>query len=76
MNGRPWPSAGSSWGNGWIRSSRSVPSNSSRTKLGAGHSFSRAASATSRASCSVASGGLGALSRVRQYDQSWLEGLG
>ena len=34
----------------------SEPSNSSRTKLGACHSFSRAASATSRASCSVASG--------------------
>src|SRR6476469_109211 len=49
-------SAGSIVGNGWARSSRKEPSNSSRTKLGACHSFSRAASATSRASCSVASG--------------------
>src|SRR5690349_5081960 len=49
-------SAGSMAGNGCTRSSRNEPSNSSRTKLGACQSCSRAASATSRASCSVASG--------------------
>src|SRR6185295_10445088 len=52
-------SAGSIVGNGWTRSSRKEPSNISRTKLGACHSFSRAASATSRASFSVASCGGG-----------------
>ena len=72
MNGRARStSAGSIAGNGCTRSSRNEPSNSSRTKLGACHSFSRAASATSRASCSVASGwraaGRGAGAR-----QSWL----
>src|SRR5262245_8469722 len=49
-------SAGSGAGKGCTRSSRNDPSNSSRTKLGACHSFSRAASATSRASCSEARG--------------------
>ena len=57
MNGRARSrSAGSGAGNGCTRSSRNEPSNISRTKLGACHSFSRAASATSRASCSEARG--------------------
>src|SRR5256885_8639047 len=56
MNGRPRStSAGLISGYGCTRSRRNEPSNSPRTKLGACQSFSRAASATSRASCSVAS---------------------
>src|SRR5436190_15821923 len=56
MNGRARStSAGLISGYGCTRSRRKEPSNSSRTKLGACQSFSRAASATSRASCSVAS---------------------
>src|SRR5438128_12342303 len=43
-------SSGSCSGYGWIRSRRNRPRNRSRTKLGAAHSCSRAASATSRAS--------------------------
>ena len=44
---------GSSGGWGWIRSRRKLPRNSSLPKLGSLHSASRAASTTSRASCSV-----------------------
>src|SRR5258705_1351721 len=54
-------SAGFIVGKGWTSSSRNEPSNSSRTKLGACHSFSPAPSATSRASCSVASSVRGGL---------------
>ena len=45
---------GSGWG--WIRDIRSRPPNSSARKLGSVHSVWRAASATSRASCSVTFG--------------------
>ena len=50
-------SSGSSAGCGWIRSRRNRPRKSSRTKLGPDHSLSRADSAMSRASFSVASAG-------------------
>src|SRR2546430_11354736 len=46
-------SSGSCSGYGWIRSRRNFPRNRSRTKLGAVHSCSRAASATSRASSAL-----------------------
>src|SRR5438105_3123299 len=46
-------SSGSCSGYGWMRSRRNFPRNRSRTKLGAVHSCSRAASATSRASSAL-----------------------